>query len=275
MVGVRCGCAVLHMDIEKRGAKMKLSVCGKGGSGKSVITTLLALAAQKRGLSVLVVDSDESNSGLFRMLGMKSPPAPLLELVGGKAELKEKMRQRDVLSQSQVYIGDIPLRYLRHRDELALVSIGKILQSLEGCACPMGVLSREFLKKLCLGENALAIVDMEAGVEHFGRDIDQSIDIAVLVVEPSFESFMVATKIQELSAGIKKKVFAVLNKMPSKKTTQKLEDKLKRKGLDVIGSVPNDPEIFEACLEGRPFANGEALFAVDKILARLIIAQAM
>jgi CO dehydrogenase maturation factor len=157
---------------------------------------------------------------------------------------------------------------------LLMVSIGEILQSLEGCACPMGVLSREFLKKLCLCENALAIVDMEAGVEHFGRGIDQSIDSAVLVVEPAFESFMVASKIQELSAGIKKKVFTVLNKMPSQSTTLKLEDKLRRKGLDVIGSVPNDPEVFEACLEDRPLANGEALIAVDNILARLIIAHA-
>jgi CO dehydrogenase maturation factor len=251
---------------------MKLSVCGKGGSGKSVMTTLLALAAQKRGLSALVVDSDESNSGLFRMLGMKSPPAPLLELVGGKAKLKEKMRHPDIFNQSKVYIEDIPLRYLRNRGDLKLVSIGKILQSLEGCACPMGVLSREFLKKLCLGENALAVVDMEAGVEHFGRGIDQSIDSAVLVVEPSFESFMVTSKIQELSTGIKKKVFAVLNKMPSQITATKIEDKLRRKGLDVIGSVPNDSEIFEACLEGRPLASGEALFAVDKILAKLIAA---
>ena len=63
---------------------MKISVCGKGGSGKSTVLTLLAKAAQERGLPVLVVDSDESNSGLFRMLGFKSPPVPLMELVGGK-----------------------------------------------------------------------------------------------------------------------------------------------------------------------------------------------
>lgn len=249
---------------------MKLSVCGKGGSGKSVITSLLALAAQKRGLSVLVVDSDESNTGLYRMLGMESPPAPLLELVGGKARLKEKMKQPDVFSQSRIDMRDIPSGCLRHKKKLTLVSIGKILQSLEGCACPMGVLSREFLKKLHLNENTLAVVDMEAGVEHFGRGIDQSIDSAVLVVEPSFESILVASKIQELSAGIKKRVFAVLNKMPSQKTVLKLESELEQRGLEVIGSVPNDPELFEACLEGRSFANGAALDAVESIFARLI-----
>jgi len=63
---------------------MKISICGKGGSGKSTLVTLLAKRAQAKNLSVLVVDSDESNSGLFRMLGFEKPPTPLMELVGGK-----------------------------------------------------------------------------------------------------------------------------------------------------------------------------------------------
>ena len=61
------------------------------------------------------------------------------------------------------------------KDGIRLVAIGKILQSLEGCACPMGVLSREFLKKLRLKDKEITIVDMEAGVEHFGRGVETSI----------------------------------------------------------------------------------------------------
>jgi CO dehydrogenase nickel-insertion accessory protein CooC1 len=41
----------------------------KGGSGKSAIVTLLANEARNRGYRVVVVDSDESNLGLYRMLG--------------------------------------------------------------------------------------------------------------------------------------------------------------------------------------------------------------
>ncbi len=63
---------------------IKISVCGKGGSGKSTLVSLLAQAAQDQGYSALVVDSDESNSGLFRMLGFDQPPIPLMALVGGK-----------------------------------------------------------------------------------------------------------------------------------------------------------------------------------------------
>ena len=40
---------------------MKVAVCGKGGSGKSTVTTLLAKELAGRGRKVLVIDSDESN----------------------------------------------------------------------------------------------------------------------------------------------------------------------------------------------------------------------
>jgi len=44
---------------------MKVLVCGKGGSGKSTITALLAKSMAKKSYHVLVVDSDESNSGFI------------------------------------------------------------------------------------------------------------------------------------------------------------------------------------------------------------------
>jgi CO dehydrogenase maturation factor len=249
---------------------MKISVCGKGGSGKSTIVTLLANARQERGFPVLVVDSDESNSGLFRMLRFKSPPVPLMELVGGKAALKKKMQDPSVFERPEITIKEIPSRYIQRRDGLVLVSIGKILQSLEGCACPMGVLSREFLKKLRLNENWIAFIDMEAGIEHFGRGIDEAIDKVILVVEPSFESVNVAEKIRDLAASMNKDVTAVLNKMPSEKVAKKLEEELKSRSIEIIGNIPNDPLVFDACLEGRVLDQGKAFYAAEKVLDALL-----
>ena len=60
----------------------KIAVCGKGGSGKSVVTQLLAGGMRRRGRRVLVVDSDESNTGLYRMLGFERGPRPLIDLLG-------------------------------------------------------------------------------------------------------------------------------------------------------------------------------------------------
>jgi CO dehydrogenase maturation factor len=231
---------------------------------------LLANQAISRGFGVIVVDSDESNSGLFKMLGFKIPPVPLMELVGGKKKLREKMSHPNVLAKSHLSIKDIPPRHLIRRNGLALVSIGKILQALEGCACPMGVLNREFLKKLRLGEKEIAIIDMEAGVEHFGRGIDEGIDRVLLVVEPSFESLTVAEKIKGLASGLDKAVLAVLNKIDSERIALKLEGELRTRDIEVIGIIPNDPLVFEACLEGRTLGGGEAFNAAGKVLVNLL-----
>ncbi len=217
---------------------MKISVCGKGGSGKSTVVSLLAGAAQARGLKTLVIDSDESNSGLFRMLGFENPPLPLMELVGGKKSLKEKMSQSDVLTEAEIRVKNIPPQHICKKDGLMLVSIGKILQALEGCACPMGVLSREFLKKLHLDENEIAIVDMEAGVEHFGRGLDAEIDNLVLVVEPSFESITLAEKIRNLAKEMQKNLWAVLNKINSESLASRLKDELAKREIEAIGVIP-------------------------------------
>jgi CO dehydrogenase maturation factor len=239
---------------------MKISVCGKGGSGKSTIVALLASEALKRGYQVLVVDSDESNSGLFRMLGFDRPPVPLMELAGGKKGLKQKMGQQNVLSETNIQTAQIPEEYLLKRNGLKLTAVGKILQSLEGCACPMGVLSREFLKKLDLAEDEIAIVGMEAGVEHFGRGVETSIDSVLIVVEPPLESVNVGQKIHELASGIGiQNVWAVLNKVPTGEIATILKTELQERHIEVVGCIYFDADIFVSSIEGRIPSNGVAV----------------
>ena len=69
---------------------MRIAVCGKGGSGKSTISALLAKEMAKT-KNVLVLDIDESNYGLHSQLGMAAP-RDLMEYFGGKKGFKEKQR---------------------------------------------------------------------------------------------------------------------------------------------------------------------------------------
>jgi len=217
------------------------------------------------------------------MLGFDRPPVPLMELVGGKKGLKERMAAKfssgesepkmEVLSLDKILVKDIPLQYVKESDGLKLVNIGKILHSLEGCACPMGVLSREFLAKLHLEEDEIVIVDMEAGVEHFGRGVETSIDVVLVIVEPSFESLELAIKVKELaaSAGVNN-TWAILSKITSEEIALRLKDELARRGMEVIGVVHHDPKIFEACLEGHRLEEGvaskETRGVVDAVLSK-------
>ncbi|MGM0788224.1 MAG: helicase HerA domain-containing protein [Thermodesulfobacteriota bacterium] len=249
---------------------MKISVCGKGGSGKSTVVALLAKQALRKNLSVMVVDADDSNAGLAGMLGFKNPPVPLMELAGGKSGIKEKMKGQTVLNQEEIKTGDFESDYIQRHNGLMLVGIGKILQTMEGCACPMGVLSREFLKKLKLESGEIAIVDMEAGVEHFGRGIDEAIDKVLVVVEPSFDSLQTAGKIKKMAASMDKKIAAVINKSPSGEISEKVRQQLAAEKLEVIGVMPQDHSVFEACLTGNVPEQGEAFETAENILQKLL-----
>ena len=94
---------------------MKISVCGKGGSGKSVLVAMLASQARMRSLDAIVIDSDESNSGLFRLLGFENPPSPLMDLAGGKSQIKQKMNQNSILGEKQIGLGRTGLLQLLNK----------------------------------------------------------------------------------------------------------------------------------------------------------------
>jgi len=259
-------------DCWKKGEKrLKLAVCGKGGSGKSVLVALIARGLRARGVTVLVVDSDESNFSLYRTLGFEQAPAALMDLAGGKKNLKKKMGQVNLLNESRIHLDTIPSPYIQRQDGLMLVCIGKIFQALEGCACPMGALTREFLQKVHLEKNEFLIVDLEAGVEHFGRGIETAIDAVLLAVDPSFESIHMAGRVQEMARGVQGGVWAVLNKVETDRVAVILRSQLKNIGLEVIGTVPNDPIISEASMTGSPVRTGKASEQIERILDFLLL----
>jgi CO dehydrogenase maturation factor len=180
------------------------------------------------------------------------------------------MNQPSILSETNITLEKIPDGYINEKNGLKLVSIGKIHQALEGCACPMGVLSREFLKKLRLGKDEIAMVDMEAGIEHFGRGIDNNIDAVLVVVEPSFESIALAGKIKDLAANINKKLWAVLNKISSDNLIAEIKAKLKSREIETIGVIPYDTTVFLSGLNGQTLAQGRATDQAGEILEFLL-----
>jgi CO dehydrogenase maturation factor len=246
---------------------MKVAVCGKGGSGKSTVVSFLATNILARGYRVLVVDSDESNSGLYRMLGFDRLPNSLMDFLGGKKMLKQKMGEPSIFTEARISMNDIPEPSRVARNGLNLVTVGKIQHALEGCACPMGVLSREFLTKLTTQPNEIVIVDMEAGIEHFGRGVETAIDSVLILVEPSLESIELTRKIYHLAKDLGiSSIWAVLNKITSADIAEKAEATLQQYGIQIIGHIRWDVHLFEASLEGKVPADGTAADEIKKIL---------
>jgi CO dehydrogenase maturation factor len=248
---------------------MKIVICGKGGSGKSTVSALMAREMAARGDRVLVVDTDESNFGLYKQLGFEQPK-DFMDSLGGKKGLGERMRKfmksesKEKLSILEDFsLEDIPAELIVGEDGINLVAIGKIHDYGEGCACPMGALAREFIEKL-KADGMQVIVDTDAGIEHFGRGVEAGCDEIVVVIDPSFESVQLSQKISEMGAKINKPVFFVLNRMN--------EDALELKELvdqsKIVGTLPFDRDVFKACLKGSRVPEiKEMKQIVDRLLA--------
>lgn len=258
---------------------MKICICGKGGSGKSTVVALLAAGFREQGRSVLVVDSDESNACLHWMLGFDQLPLALMDLAGGKKRIQLALRTgpavegagEGILARERLRLDDLPPVFMQRRNGLALVCVGKIHQALEGCACPMGVLSRAFLKKLQLDGGDVVLVDMEAGIEHFGRGVETSVDAVVAVVEPSLESVSLAERIQSISVGTGARFAgAIINKAGSAEIRSKLAKALGDRGIPMLGEVPFRPEFLRSALEGTAIAVNPAASEVRSLVDSLL-----
>ncbi|MCL2172886.1 MAG: P-loop NTPase [Nitrososphaerota archaeon] len=236
---------------------MKILLCGKGGSGKSTVAALLAKNLQLEGYRVLVVDVDESNYGLSSQLGL-ADPRELIEQIGGKSEVKSKMgvvrsdgHKAPVFSETW-NIDNIPSECLSKKDNLYLLQIGKVKHYGEGCACPMGVLSKDFVTNLSLEPMDIAVIDTEAGVEHLGRSVAAGVDLILGIIDPSYESIRLSEKMSAMAKESKKPIQFIINK-----AEDAFADRIiSRIGKErVIGIIP-----FSKSVQEKGFA-GEALDA--------------
>ncbi len=250
---------------------MKIEVSGKGGCGKSTLSVLLARSMKKLGYRVLLVDGDESNIGLENMAGIKEP-VHLLDYLGGKKEFKAMLNQTMMagnpagLFSGKQTIDDLPRECIASADDgLEMLVIGKIHHIGEGCACPMGVLSKKFLSSLETGEKEVVLVDAEAGVEHFGRGIVGECDLILGVIDPTAESFQLAQKMTDMAVKADKKICFVLNKVEPA-----IESVMKQKlgSATVIGAIPKDHSIFMESLEGRKLT--KTLPEADEICRKIL-----
>jgi CO dehydrogenase maturation factor len=225
---------------------MKILVCGKGGCGKSTVVALLAKEMALRKNKILVIDSDESNIGLHSRLGMEKPE-DFMNYFGGKKLLFEKTKEM----KNKWRLDDLPGDYLAEKGNIQLLSMGKIYEFGEGCACPINALSSKFLEIVDLGDEEFLIADTDAGIEHFGRGVEKGTDILFVVIDPSRESIFLAEKISELGRQVDKPVYYILNRIADQETKEFLLNSIDRE--KVIAIIPENKEIFISGLTGNEF----------------------
>ncbi len=262
--------AYLQSHAVKSSAIKKIAVCGKGGVGKSTIVTLVANAFREAGFSVLVFDTDESNPGLYRMFGFVEQPRALRTIMNPVPSGEQKT-DAEWLKCEEVAVKDIPQEYILDRDGLKFMMVGKIEDPFQGCACPMAGITRELMARLAVGDKEVVVVDIEAGIESFGRGVERNVDTVLIIVEPSFESIALAERIVYMAQGMGiGRVGAVLNKVPSEETGRRMIEELDKKGVKVIGTVYFDTRLSDAAFHGTVPCDSKAAEDTAEIVKILL-----
>ncbi|NPA49376.1 MAG: AAA family ATPase [Thermodesulfobacteria bacterium] len=246
---------------------MKIAVCGKGGVGKSTIAALLCEALLEKGFQVLAIDADPSPH-LARLLGFAEaekvvPIAEMKDLLAARAEKDGPFYSLNPK------VDDLPEKFMLERDGLKLMVLGAVREAGGGCACPEQTVLRRLLSLLLLQSKEAVVVDMEAGVEHFGRATVSAIDAVLVVVQPYRGSIETAKQIARMAEDLRvPNVYFVGNLVAS----QEDEDFLSRElGARPLVSFPRDEEILRLERQGLPLgeARGPARAAALKLAEEL------
>ncbi|NJD63462.1 MAG: hypothetical protein FIA93_12175 [Deltaproteobacteria bacterium] len=182
--------------VERLRLGLRVAVGGKGGSGKTTVSVLLAKVLAEDGQKVLLVDLD-SDPNLANALGI--PPAAASPLV----------HRRDLVAERTGSTGEpggmfilnprvsdlIGTHAVRCTDRVALLPIGAIEAAGEGCFCPQTAFVRALVRNLVLEKDESVILDLEAGLEAFGRSAVEGLDLLLVVVEPGMRSVETAKRI--------------------------------------------------------------------------------
>jgi CO dehydrogenase maturation factor len=250
---------------------MKIAVSGKGGVGKTTLSSLLARYWAKKGYRVLAVDADP-DANLGSALGIDTsgivPVAKMEELITERTGLRPgtvggffKMNPK---------VDDLPEALGKEKDGVRLLIMGTVKKGGGGCVCPESVLLKALISHLVLYEKDLVIMDMEAGIEHLGRGTAQGVNRLVIVVEPGRRSIETAAKVRQLTQDIGlHKVAAVGSKVRNPEQQEFLVKNLD--GIQLIGTLPFSEEIARADLESRPpsLDDPQIFQAIEKIAAAL------
>lgn len=243
---------------------MKLAVAGKGGVGKTTIVGSLARVWAQDGKHVIAVDADPA-SHLHTMLDI--PASELPNPIASELDLiEERTGARPGTTTGPFFrlnpkVDDIPARYARvGADGVRLLVLGTIRAPGAGCFCPENAVLRSLLDHLVLDRDDSVVVDMEAGLEQFGRATCRGVDLLLVVVEPGARSVETAAQVSKLARemGVRR-VAVVANRVQDRRQRDLVEGLLRSHGLTLLDALPDSREVAEADLEGRsPFPSSGA-----------------
>lgn len=245
-----------------------IAVAGKGGSGKTSVTSLIIRYLLKNNLRpILAVDADP-NSNLAESLGIK---------VSGTIGQILDTFQREKISIPQGMTKEAYLEYKLNEvivegNGIDLVAMGRG----EGpeCYCYPNLMLRKMIDDLSKNY-AYIVMDNEAGMEHLSRRTSHNIDELIIVSNHSVKGVRTVSQIKELISDLKlaiKRQSVILNAVPETIDTN-VAAELKRLNIEPAEIIPWDEELYNYDLNLKPLLNlpdtSPAVKAIERLMKNL------
>lgn len=207
---------------------------GKGGVGKTTVTSNLGAALTEFGADTVVLDANLTNPNLGFHIGIPLYPKTLHDVLKGDAHITEAM-----------YIHDSGLR---------VVPAGLSVEDLKNT-------SPENLSDILLdtiGEPDFVLVDSAAGLGNESMNAIEASDEVLIVTNPNLPAVTDALKTVNVAEEAGTDVLGVvLNKVKDHDSELETEEVESMIGYEVLMEVPHDEKVEEALAVKKPVIHHE------------------
>jgi len=220
--------------------KIVAVLSGKGGVGKSTVTSLLAVELARKGYKVGVLDSDITGPSIPKIFGSTC------ELYGDEAGIYPYV--------SKLGIKAVSVNMMLPDEEDPVLWRGPIL----------GGIVKQFYSEVHWGELDYLLIDMPPGTSDVALSVFQllPVDEVVMVSTPSKLVSKVVGKTIKMADQVNTPIVGIVENMAYVKCNEcgnkiniynhdETEAVAKKYGLDVLGKLPLDPELANKADEGR------------------------
>ncbi|MFC1905197.1 P-loop NTPase [Chloroflexota bacterium] len=213
---------------------------GKGGVGKSLVSSLVAIALKRKGYEVGILDADITGPSIPKMFGLNVPP-------GGN-----ESGMLPVLSRSGIEVMSINL--LLPSEDDAVIWRGPLI----------GNMIKQFGEEVLWGKLDYLIIDLPPGTADAPLTVMQSFPISgvIVVFTPQALVEMIVKKAVNMTQKMDKRVLGVIENMSylyvpeiDKKVEifgrSRGEEMAQAANAPLLGQLPIDPELAKLCDEGN------------------------
>lgn len=232
---------------------MKIAVSGKGGVGKTTVSSNLARLFKKEGFRVYAVDAD-ADSSLGLALGIDEKELDQIKPMIEMKDLIGEIAGEGALYTLNPEVDSVIRKYSIEFDGIRFLRMGGVKKGGSSCYCRENTFLKALMNSLIMDTKDIVILDMGAGIEHLTRGTSGNVDLMLVVTEPSKSSVQTARTVEGLAAelGIREVKF-IANKIRSQKEEEFINQNFKPEEL--LGMVHYDDAIAERSMDyGRAAA---------------------